>query len=92
MSALTFPPIPDLFGLPSIIQREEDVCILADAVVGKALQVDEEMVWHRDTATVTMALSRAVTLGTKKKVTAKKAAPHCDWGQVPATQLMDTPI
>lgn len=67
---------PDLFGLTSVVQREEDICILADAVVSEALQVDEEVVRHGDTAAITMALSRAVTLGTEKKVTASKTAPH----------------
>lgn len=67
---------PDLFGLASVVQREEDICILADAVVSEALQVDEEVVRHGDTAAITMALSRAVTLGTEKKVTANKTAPH----------------
>jgi len=43
-SALKFVSVPDLFGLASIIQREEDICVFADAVVGKALQIDEEMV------------------------------------------------
>ena len=37
-------PVPDLFGLTSVIQREEDVCILADAVISEALQIDEEVV------------------------------------------------
>lgn len=55
---------PDLFGLASVVQREEDICILADAVVSEALQVDEEVVRHGDTAAVTVPLSRAVTLGT----------------------------
>lgn len=67
--------IPDLFGLASVIQREEDICILADAVIGKALQIDEEVVRHGDTAAVTMALSGAVTLGTKRKVIANKMGP-----------------
>lgn len=67
--------IPDLFGLASVVQREEDVRILADTVVGKALQIDEEVVRHGDTAAVTMALSGAVTLGTKRKVIANKMGP-----------------
>lgn len=69
--------VPDLFGLTSVVQKEEDVCILADAVVSEALQIDEEVVRHGDTAAVTMALSGAVTLGTKKKVTANKTGPYC---------------
>lgn len=36
--------VPDLFGLAGVVQKEEDVCILADAVVSKALQIDEEVV------------------------------------------------
>lgn len=60
--------VPDLFGLSCVIQGEVHICVLADAVVGEAFQVDEEMVRHRDTATVTMALSRAVTLQTNKEV------------------------
>lgn len=66
----TLPPLPaflhspDLFGLASVVQGEEDICILADAVVSEALQVDEEVVRHGDTAAVTVPLSRAVTLGT----------------------------
>lgn len=88
-SALRFPYIPDLFGLTSIIQKEEDVCILADAVVSKALQIDEEVVRHGDTATVTVPLSRAVTLGTEKKVTANKTGPYCEPGQVPAALYLD---
>lgn len=81
--------VPDLFGLTSVIQREKDVCILADTVVSKALQIDEEMVRHGDTATVTMALSHAVTLGTKKKMTANKTGPYCERGQVPAILYID---
>lgn len=77
--------VPDLFSLASVVQREEHVGILADAVVSKALQIDEEVVRHGDTATVTMALSRAVTLGTKEKVTANKTGPYCEAGQVPGT-------
>ena len=61
--------VPDLFGLTSVVQKEEDIGVLTDAVVSKALQIDEEVVRHGDTATVTMALPGAVTLGTKKKVT-----------------------
>ncbi len=82
---LRFLHAPDLFGLASVVQKEEDICILTDAVVSKALQIDEEVVRHRDTATVTMALSRAVTLGMKTKVTANKTGPHCKPGQLPAT-------
>lgn len=67
MCTLRFLRVPDLFGLTSVVQKEEDVCILADAVVSKALQIDEEVVRHWDTATVTMALSRAVTLETKEE-------------------------
>lgn len=72
MCALRLLGVPDLFGLATVVQRKEDICILADAVVSEALQVDEEVVRHRDTATVTMALSYAITLRTKKKVTAHK--------------------
>lgn len=60
----TFHRSPDLFGLASVVQREEDVCVLADAVVSEALQVDEEVVRHGDAAAVAVPLSRAVTLGT----------------------------
>lgn len=74
--------LPDLFGLASVVQRKEDVRILADAVISKTLQIDEKVVRHGDTATVTMALSHAVTLGTNKKVTAKETGPHCERGRI----------
>ncbi len=73
--ALRFLCAPDLFGLACVVQKEEDICILTDAVISKALQIDEEVVRHGDTATVTMALSRAVTLGMKTKVTTNKTGP-----------------
>lgn len=65
--------IPDLFGLACVIQKEENICVFTDAVVSKALQIDEEMVRHRNTATITMALLRAVTLGLKKEKTMNPA-------------------
>lgn len=68
--------VPDLFGLTCVIQKEKDICILTDAVVSKALQIDEEVVRHGDTAAVTMALSRAVTLGMERKVTTNKTDPY----------------
>lgn len=33
--------VPDGLGLPAVVQTEEDVCVLSDAAVGEALQVDQ---------------------------------------------------
>lgn len=74
ISALKVLGVPDLFGLACVIKRKEDVCIFTDAVVSKALQIDEEVVRHRDTTTITMALSDAITLERKKKVAANKSS------------------
>lgn len=65
---------PDLLGLAGVVQKEEDISVLADAVVGEALQVDKEVVRHGDTATVTVTLSRAVALRIRRKVSAHKTA------------------
>jgi hypothetical protein len=56
--------IPDLFVVTGVVEGEEDICLLADGVVGETLQVDEEVVLHRNTATVSMALTHAVALRT----------------------------
>lgn len=66
--------VPDLLGLAGVVQKEEDISVLADAVVGEALQVDEEVMRHGDTATVTVTLSRAVALRIRTTVSARRTA------------------
>lgn len=68
--------IPYLFCFTRVIQRKENVCIFADAVVGKALQIDEEVVRHGDPTAIAMTLSHAVTLIIKKNMSANKSSPN----------------
>lgn len=74
---LTSACLPYLFGLARVVQGEEDICILADAVVSEALQIDEEVVRHGNAAAVSVALSGVVTLGRKRKATAEETGLCC---------------
>lgn len=62
--------VPDLLGLAGVVEKEEDVSVLADAVVGEALQVDEEVVRHWGAADVTVTLPRAVALRIRGELSA----------------------
>ena len=55
-------PLPDLLAFPEVIQREEDVCVFSDGVVGEALQVDDQVVGDRDPTGLPVTLTHAVTL------------------------------
>ncbi|KAF0034726.1 hypothetical protein F2P81_012484 [Scophthalmus maximus] len=48
----------------SVVQREEDVRVLSDAVVGEALQVDQQVVRYRNSARFPVSLPRPVALET----------------------------
>ena len=62
-------PSPDLLALPHVIEGEEYVGVLADGVVGEALQADKQVVWHWDSAHVTMTLAHTVALVTRQQAT-----------------------
>lgn len=53
---------PDGLGLSQVVQREEDVRVFSDAVVGEALQVDQQVVRYRDSAGLPVALPGPVAL------------------------------
>lgn len=61
--------IPDGLPLPQVIQAEENVRVLSDAVVGEAFQVDQQVVWDGNPAGFPMALLVVVTLEIHNKTT-----------------------
>lgn len=54
--------LPDAFVVSGIIKAKEDICVLADAVVREALQIQREVVCHGDTARIAMTLRPGVSL------------------------------
>ena len=59
-SVCAFPP--DGLGFSQVVQREEDVRVFSDAVVGEALQVDQQVVRYWNPAGFPVALPGPVTL------------------------------
>lgn len=49
--------LPDAFVVSGIIKAEEDICVLTDAVVREALEVQGEVVRHRGTGGFTVTLT-----------------------------------
>lgn len=54
--------LPDLFAFPDVVQREKDVCVLSNGVVGEALQAEEEVMRHWHPTGVPMPLTDCVHL------------------------------
>lgn len=57
--------LPDGLPLPQVIQAEEYIRVLPDAVVREAFQVDQKVVWYRNATRFPVALLVVVTLERK---------------------------
>lgn len=54
--------LPDCLSLSQVVQWEENVRVLSDAVVGEALQVDQQVVRYWNSARLPVALPGTVPL------------------------------
>lgn len=59
--------LPEDFSFSQVKEPEEDLRVLPDAVGGEALQVEQQVMGHRNTAGVRLPLAAGVTLETRRK-------------------------
>lgn len=59
--------LPEGFSFSQVKEREEDVRVLADAVGGEALQVDQQVMWYRNPTAFSVTLTAGFTLETNRK-------------------------
>lgn len=56
-----------MFAFPEVIEGKENVCVFSYGVVGKALEIDKQVMRDRNPTRITMTLPHTVTLKKKDK-------------------------